>query len=799
MLQDIHFTLRQLARRPGFTAVAILTLAMGIGANTAIFSAARAALFEPLPFAHEDRLVRIYVTPEAGGPLISLRPEVFLAVQERARAFDRLVAQRFTAYALATDAGPERIVGIGVSEGWGETLGVSPALGRLFSPEEEALGEDSGVMLLSHGAWQRRFGGERSVIGQVLRLDGRPHTVVGVMPPGFNYPYDAELWVPMQVRGSQRGVWSFNAPARLAPGWTVAEAREDLRAVAAAAAAQVRDLRPGTTLTAVPIRETLVRDEGRVLVALLAAVGFLLLIVCANLANLLLARALGREREFALRAAVGASRTRLLRQVLVEGVVLAALGGAAGLAVAYYGSALVDPLLPRRLSYVDASAGLDASVLAFATLVSIVSGMLFGLVPALRLSHDRPYATLQSGARSIGSQSSRRLERALVIGELALALTLMSGIGLMLRDFQRLQSAELGYEPAGLTTFTVSLSRESYPTPDSRVAFAAAALNELARIPGLEVAGATTMFPSSRSGAMAEVGVEGREAAPGERLLVNDRLVTPGFLEALGVPLLRGRRITEQDRAGVAPAVVISAALGRRLWPGEDPIGKRVRNVRAGADAPWMTVVGVVGDVKEFYDVNVAWYRSYAQHAASRSAGRAVFALRTATGAAPTPAAVREAMGAVDSGLPVFDMIGASDLYAGSFRRQRQAALLGSVFAAFALALAAIGVYGSISYGVNRRTREIGVRMALGSDRWSILRGIAGEGGRLVAAGMVIGLVGALILARFMASALTEIGPFDVATFAGSALVLGAAGLAAAFVPAFRATRIDPVEALRHE
>jgi putative ABC transport system permease protein len=800
MIQDVRYALRQLARHPVFTAISILTLAIGIGANTAIFSAARAALFQPLPFEHEDRLVRIYLTAETGGPLISLRPEVFLAVQERGRFFDRIVAQRFTSYALATDAGPERVVGIAVSEGWGATLGVRPILGRLFLPEEEAAGEDAGVALLSHGAWQRRFGGAQSVIGEVMQLDGRSHTVVGVMPPGFTYPYEAELWVPMRVRAGQRGVWSFNVPARLKPGWTVEQARADLRAVAEAAAAEVPDLEPGTTLTAVPIREVLVGGEGRTLVALLAAVGFLLLIVCANLANLLLSRALGRGREFAVRAAIGAGRTRLLRQVLVESVLLAVLGGVAGLIVAALGSALVEPLLPRRLlSYVGASPGFDWSVLAFAALVSTASGVLFGLAPAVRLSHERPFTALYSADRAIGGKGIRRLERALVVGELALALTLLSGIGLMLRDFQRLHSADLGYDPAGLLVFTVNLSPEAYPTAESRTAFMTAAFTELERLPGLAASGATTMFPSSRANSVAEVVVEGREQLLGEMTLVNSRMVTPGFLQALGVPRLRGRSITDQDRGDTRPVVVISASLARRYWPNEDPIGKRVRNGRAGDDAPWMTIVGVVGDVREFYEVVGTWYMPYAQGAESFLAGRAVFALRSATQVPPTISAVRGAMVAVDPGLPIFDAITAEDLYAASYSRQGQAAMLGSVFATFALLLAGIGVYGSISYGVSRRTREFGLRMALGSDRATIMRGVAAEGGQLVAAGMVIGAASALILARFLSSALTEVDPFDLPTFAIASLVLAAAALGAAFVPAVRATRIDPVEALRHE
>lgn len=796
--QDIRYAFRQMARRPGFTAVAILTLAIGIAANSAIFSAARAALFIPLPFEHEDRLVRIYLTDETLGPRLSLRPAAFQAARDGARGFDAMLAQRYTTYALTTEGAPERIVGIAVSEGWGETLGIRAAHGRLFLPEEEAQGEDAGVVVLSHGTWQRRFGGEVSAIGSTMRLDGRPHTVVGVMPPGFNYPYNAELWVPMRVEGLQRGIWAYNAPARLRPGWTLDQVRADLRAVSAAAA-EVAAFQPGMFLTAVPIRDTLVGDEGRTLLALVGAVAFFLLLVCANLATLLHAKALGRGREFALRTAIGATRLRLFRQLIMESVVLGLLGGAAGVVLASFGVVLVQPLLPGSLANFGTAATLDAPVLAVAILLSVASGVLFGLAPAVRLTRSRPSLALQSSARSIGARGHRRLERGLVVGELAIALTLLSGIGLLLRDFQRLQSADLGYDPRALTTFAVALSQERYPTAESRRGFAVAAEAELRAMPGVVAAGGTSMFPTARGATLAEIAVEGRERRTGDRILVHDRLVTPSFMDGLGVPILRGRPIASGDGANGEPVVVISASLAARLWPDRDPIGRRVRNAREGDAAPWMTVVGVVGDAREFYDVDVAWYRPYAQYAETRAARQLVFAVRTGEERQLTAATLQRAVMTVDPAVPVYDLITATDLYAESFGRQGQAALLGSILAAFALAVAGIGLYGSISYGVSRRTREIGVRMALGSDRETVLRSIMAEGGRLILVGVGIGLAGAVFVARFLSAALTEIGAFDLPTIAASSVVLATAGMVAALVPAVRATRIDPVEALRRD
>lgn len=801
LLKDIRFAVRQLRKQPAFAVVAVLTLGLGIGAATAIFNVAEVALYRPLPFDHEDRLVRVYRVPEAGTPWISLRPRTYQAVERRGRFFDRIVAQRYTTFTRRTDDGPERMVGIAVTAGWAETLGVRPHIGRVFSPAEERLGAASGVTLLSYTAWQQRFGGDEDVLGRRIVLNGRPHTVVGVMQRRVRFPYSADLWVPMRADDEQVGPWSFNVQARLRPGVTLASAREELRSIArdAAAAGEASALEAdGMTLTAYRLRDLFVGDEGRTTLALLGAVGFLLLIVCANLANLLLAKGLNREREFAVRASLGASRRRLVQQVLTEGLLLGGAGSGLGILLAYLGSGLAQPLLPSRLEYVEATVTMNGVVLGFAVGLALLSTLLFGLLPALRLSGVRPGTGLLRSRSASGDAAGRRLGASLVVAEIALGIVLLTGAGLVTQDLRRLASVDLGYDPAGLSTFSVSLNREPYTEPPLRTDFVARAAAELEALPGVTSAGVTSMFPSHGGNALAQIEIEGRDDPPGTQRMVNHRLVTPSYFDALDIPLLAGRGITERDRADTRPVVVISAATARRYWPDGDPIGERVR--RSGEDgAEWMTVVGVVDDVREFWDVDETWYLPYAQHADASSASNATFAVRGATDTPVPTTRLREAMADVAPELPVLDLKTANDLYAESLVRQRQAAGFSGAFGAFGLLLAAMGLYGSISYAVNRRRREFGIRMAMGSDQGRILRNVIGEGVRLVLVGTVLGGLGAVAVARLLARALETVDGFVPTPFVVAVLVLGSVAVAAAALPARRAARVDPMTVLREE
>ncbi|MFW6201247.1 MAG: ABC transporter permease [Gemmatimonadota bacterium] len=800
--QDLRYAARQLRRQPGFAVVAVLTLALGIGAATTIFNAAEVALLRPLPFEHADRLVRIYRVPEEGTPRISLRPETYLAVERRGQFFDRIIGQRYTTFTRTTDAAPERMIGIAVTAGWAETLGVRPLLGRVFSREEERLGAAAGVAVLSHATWQSRFGGDEGVLGREIVLNGRPHTVVGVMRPGMRFPYNADLWVPMRADDPQVGPWSYNVQARLRPGVTLEAVREELRRITGEvmASGEAPALVEGHTLTAYRMRELFVGDEARTTLALLGAVGFLLLIVCANLANLLLAKGLNRGREFAVRASVGASRGRLVRQLLTESLLLGVVGSALGILLAWLGGGLAQPLLPSDLDYVEATVSMNGTVLGFAVGLAVLSTLIFGLLPALRLSRARPGGALLRARGAAGDLSGRALGRSLVVAEIALGIVLLTGTGLVVQDLQRLASVDMGYETDGLLTFSMSLSREPYDEPSNRPGFLERAAAELRASPGVAAAGVTSMFPSDRGNSLRQVEVAGREDSPGTELMVNNRLVTPGFFDALGIEVVEGRGITERDRADTRPVAVVSRAMADRFWPDESPIGQQVRRVGSGEDDEWMTVVGIVDDVREFFDVRETWYLPYAQHADERSASNATFAVRGATGAAPSVSTVRRAMADVAPELPLVDVITARELHASSLTRQRQAAGLSAAFAGFGLLLAAIGLYGSIAYAVNRRRREFGIRMALGSDRTRILRGVVGEGMRLVVVGTAIGAVGALAVSRLLGSVLETVGGgFDPLPFGVAAAVVAATAVIASVLPARRAARVDPMRVLREE
>jgi putative ABC transport system permease protein len=788
-----------LAKKRGFTLIVILTLALGIGANTAIFSVVNAVLMRPLPFRDGDQMVRVYSIRGGGPPYISLRPRTFLAIREQEQSFDGIAGQRFTNFTLQTPEGPERLVGIRVTEGWLRTLGVEPVLGRDFTPEEEQKGAESGVVLVSHGFWERRLGMNPQALGQSIRLNDESYTIVGVLPPGFNYPYDSELWIPMNLRQNAGAVWGLNVQARLKSDVTLEGALAELETISGHIAEELPDELQGMELVAVPTRQVLLGDDSHVVLALAAAVGFVLLIACANVGNLVLAQSVARQKELAIRTTLGASRFRQTRQLLTESILLALLGGLVGLGIATWSTELLEMLIPGRMTNVLGSIPIDGSVLMFTLLASVFTGLVFGTAPALRSPRVNLQGLMKKGGRLSGASSSHRLLGALVVSEVALALVLLAGAGLMMRNFERLHNVGLGYADDEVATLTVSLDSSShYESASARVQFVRDVERELAALPGVENAGATCIFPSSRGNFLAAIEIEGRPLEPNETLIINHRLVSAGFLNALGVPLLRGRHFTEADREGSQPVVTISDALARKYFPGDDPIGKRVRSHRAGTETPWHTIVGVVGDVKEFYDVDETWYLPYAQTAGSRFATQVVFAVRSK---APDSVIndLRRAVWAVDPTLPVFNTATVEELFAESLTEQRLGTVTVGLFAGFGLFMAALGIYGVMSYSVNERTREIGIGMALGAQRGQVLGSVLVRGGRLAFLGVGIGLVGALALTRFMSSLITEVEATDPLVFAVVSSLLVVVALAACFIPARRATKIDPVEALRFE
>jgi len=795
---DLRYGLRTLRRQPLYASIAILSLGLGIGATAAVFSVADAALIRSTPFRDDARLVRIYIVPKDGSQRISLAPETFLAIRDRQRSFESLVGQRFLNLTLTTPEGPERVVGTAVSRGWAATLGIQPILGRTFTPEEERAGQGAGVVLLSHGLWERLFAGDPGAVGRSLTLNGRPHAVIGVLPRGFRYPYETTLWLPVDLDHDAAGTWGLNVQARLKPGVGLQQARDDLAGIAAQLAEELPARHEGATLLPVPTREVLLGDQGRLVVALLAAVSFVLLIVCANLASLLLARSTARHREMAVRASLGAGRLRQVRQLLTESLLLATLAGALGFLLAYGASDLLGRLLPPRLQTVVGHVPVDARALAISVVLSLVTGLVFGLVPALRTTTANLSTTLSGGDRVSGSAG--RFLGALVVGEIAVSTVLLVGAGLTLRNLYRLQRADLGYPARGLTLLSVPLDAPEYQAAERRVQLVRGVERELAAAPGVSAVGMTCLFPSSRGNFLARVEVEGRPLERAQQNLVNHRLVSPGFFEALQLPMLRGRPFLSTDGPGAEPVAIVSRAMAERYWPGLDPVGRRIRDLPAnGEPSPWRRVVGVVPDLREFYEVAETWYLPYAQRAERRMAGRATFVVRAGADVPGLGASLRRAVGRVDPTLPVFDMLKVTQMHADTLSEQRFSTQLLSGFAGFGLLMAALGIYGVLSYSVSRRSREIGIRMALGARPVDIRHSVLARGAGLVAGGLGLGLLGALVLSRLLASLVTEVGALDPVTLSATTVILALVALQACWLPARRAMRADPVSVLRQE
>lgn len=798
--RDVRHALRQIRRHPFFSAVTVLTLGAGIGVNTAIFSAAKQVVRPDLPFAEPDRLARLYQIPEGSGLRISPRIPVFMAVRDGASAFSSVAGSRFTDLTIETPEGPERAIGNAITPGWLETVGVQPALGRSFSAEEEAQGESSPVVLIGHGTWQQRFGGAEDVLGRQIRMNGTLRTVVGVLPPGFNHPYNAEFWFPLSPESDQGGFWALNLKARLRPGATLAQATEELDALSRAMEGVTPGLNPGTTITPIGIREALVGDEGRTLSALMVAVGFLLLIVCANVANLLVSRSVGRRPEFALRASLGASRGRLVQQSVAESLVLGLLGGLLGILVGAIGLRAVAVMMPENLTLLGVEPRLDGAVLSLSLAAGLGTGLLVGLLPGIGVSRGAAAAALSAGARGQVGRGERRLGRALATGELAVTLILVTAVGLLVRDFQQRQGLDLGYDPENAVVFTVSLDGDRYASMDARTAFVDGLLAELEASPGSVAAAATNMFPRHQGNSVAQLEREGAPVRDAEGLSVNHRLVTPGYLETMGASLTAGRHLAPTDVAGGPPVAVISERLARQLWQDEDPVGSRLRNARAGDDAEWITVVGVVADILEADDIAGTWYLPWVQHAEGSEAGQLTVVTRGAPAQGPpTARSIRDAVARVDNGLPIYDAMTARAANDRNLSSARQGVWVGTVFGLFGLLLAALGIYGTIAYFVSRRVREFGVRRALGSGPTGIVSIVATEIATLVGIGGLIGLVGAAAAGRVLSAFLVEVGAFDAAAFAGALAVVVAVALLAGLIPAARATRIDPIEALRAE
>ena len=805
MWTDIKIAIRTLAKSPTFAITTILALALGIGANTAIFSVINGLLLHPAGLPDADRLLAVRAKYEKlNMTSISISATDFADVRESEKVFSSAAMLDQMDFNYVAQDLPERLPGARVTWKWFEVFGVKPLLGRAFLPEEDQPGANH-VAVLSYGAWKRWFGGDEAIVGKTIQLNQLPYKVVGVMGPEFNWPAQVQVWVPIGLPPADYGPDNrFNenyfSVARIRPGVT----REQAQAFVKVLSGQIIQRDPqgkfavssGWGMFAIPLTEFAFGDLKTPLFVMIGAVGFVLLIACSNIAGLLLARASGRSRELAVRAALGASRWRLIRQTLAESLVLAGAGTLVGMGVAQAGIRILLQLAPPAVA-----TGLliktDTYVLLFTILVGALAGILSGVAPAWQVSGSQDYELLKEGGRSgTAGRGRRRVRSALVAGQVALALVLLAGTGLFLKSLAHMEKLSPGFDPAGVMTGAVSLPENQYPEP-KQVAFYREVTERLANLPGVSSAAAAIPLPFSGDNFSSSFNIEGRPQGPGDPGPHSDlRAVTPGYFSALKIPLVAGRVFTEQDREGTQPVVIIDENLARVYWPDQNPVGKRLRR---GSNAPWVEIVGVLKHVHQSSlagdtGKGVCYYPLY-----QVPISRAFLVVRTATDPAALAGPMREAVRTSAPGQPIYDLAPMEERLAGSLGPQRFGVTVLGFFAGVALLMAALGLYGVISYSVTQRTQEIGIRIALGAQQNRVLGLVITQGMKLVGVGIFVGLIAAMILARWLSSELFQVSPFDPVTFSLTALVLAAVAFFASYVPARRAARIDPITALRYE
>jgi putative ABC transport system permease protein len=801
LLQDLRYGARMLVKNLGFSFIAIATLALGIGANAAIFSVVNAVLLRPMPYKEPERLMMIRETKLPQFPEFSVSSGNFLDWKKQNTVFERLVAYRFAPYNLIGTGDPERLSGLSVSEGFFAMLGAQPQLGRDFSPEEHQPGHGN-VIILSQETWQKRFGGDPKVLGRAVTLDGQSYDVIGVMPAPFKFGMiDTDLWSPMSFtaqNAQNHGGHSLGAIGRLKPGIGEEQARSEMIAIAGRLALQYPDANTGWGVKVMPLLEFTVRSVKPALLVLLGAVAFVLLIACANVANLLLARATGRRKEIAIRAAMGAGRSRIVRQLLTESALLAFIGGTAGLLLAKWGMDLLLKLAPQDLPRMR-DVSLDGRALAFTAAITLLTGVIFGLVPALQTSKPNLNETIKDAGRGSTEGARRQLVRsALVMAEVASALVLLVGAGLLIKSFWRLLEVDPGFNPNNALTVSVVLPRSKYTEDGRQVAFFQQLLENIKGMPGVQAAGASNVLPLADDFVLG-FEIQGRPPLPpGAGQSTNFYSVSADYFKAMGIPLRRGRLITEQDTINSPKVAVINETMAKKVFPDEDPIGKRMTFGRADNNPEWYEIVGVVGDVKQYGLDQTTTLQTYEPYTQQTFPYMTLVARTTGDPAALT-SAIRNAVLQLDKEQPVSNVRMLDKYVSTSIAQQRFSMLLLGVFAAVALALAAVGIYGVLSYAVTQRAHEIGIRMALGAGRGDVLRLVVGQGMRLTLAGVGLGLVAAFALTRLMVTMLFAVSVTDPLTYSSIALLLSAIALLACWVPARRATKIDPMIALRCE
>ena len=814
LMQDLRYSWRVLLKSPGFTAVAVIVLALGIGANTAIFSVVNAVLLRPLPYQDPGRLVQVWhVPPPKSFPGMTQFPVSaanYLDWRDQNQVFEQLAIYSSADLNLTGKGKPESVTSAVVSPSFFSALRVRPLLGRAIAPGEDQLGH-ANVVVLSHAFWREHFGSDPGIVGQNITLNQQSYTVVGVMPARFQLPPSIQIWTAMALTDQEkavRGEHHYGVIGRLKSDVDLKQAQAEMNTISSRLEQQYPTDDKGWGAVVVPLREQLVGSVRPALLVLLGAVAFVLLIACANVANLMLAKTLGRRKEIAIRSALGASRSRVLQQILSESVLLALAGGILGLFIAHFGVRLISTFLADQLS-LSPDINLDGWVLGFTLAVSLLTGVLAGLAPALRLTKTDLNEALKQGLGRTDTDSGGNGTRGvLVVSEVALSLMLLIGAGLMIRSLWMLRSVNPGLDPNNVLSMTVGIPFPStrFPTPLQQSNFFNDVLQRIRALPGVESAGVIDALPLTGGGSTQPIAIEGRPAQQmADQPEVAVRTISPGYTAALRIPLLRGRNFTDADTAGRPATILVSESMAKRFWLNEDPLGKHL-TMTFFPDAS-REIVGIVGDVKdsglEVVDPVATLYMPLAQLSAPLQGAWTSFPMslvvRTTSDPSSLTSAVTTAVHQVDSELPLLQILTMQDVIGASLSQQRFNMLLLAVFAGLALLLAAIGIYSVLSYSVKRRVREIGIRMALGAEVGDVLRLIVIEGMRPTLIGLAIGLAGALALGRVLANLIYGVKPTDPITFGAVSVLLAGVALFASIIPAYRATRVEPMKTLREE
>jgi predicted permease len=807
LIQDLLYALRQMGRRPGFTAVVVLTMALGVGANAAIFSVLDAVLLRPLPYNQPERLIKVWTRFTGIGlpdDQNAVSPPEFHDFQQLNGSFSDLAAIDSGSVNLGVKGSPQRVVGASVSPSLFTMLGAQALMGRTFLAEEAQPGRDREV-ILSYGLWRRVFAANPNVVGSTIDIDGVPTSVVGVMPAGFAYPDETEIWGPLafspdDLSENSRGNHGLEVLGRIKPGLSLAQMQSDLDRVAKSMIEQHRSYpyeKYGFGVIVHPLLDETVGDVKASLVVLMTAVGLVLLIACANIANLLLTRSTERQQEMETRMALGASGWRLARQLLTESVALAFVGGFVGLAITPWVLrglvAIAAKSLPRAVH-----TSVDARALALTTVISLATGILFGLAPALQAARKKNFDGLKSGRSTEGSRP-KRLRATLVICETALSLLLVAAAGLLLRSFAQILKVDPGFRPDGVLTMRVALPDAVYSKPEQVRGFYNELLDRVQRLPGVQTAGAISGLPLSGQGGSGTTTIDSQSVPLEETTPEADqRVVTPDYFKAMGISLVRGRFFEARDADTAPPVAIVDESLAQTFWPNQDPIGKRLHPGGRKSTAPWTTVIGVVRHVRNRTlearsRIEVYWPEN------QRPSGAMAIAVLVSGNPMNLMPTIQREVDAIDPNLPVYHVRTMTEVMGDSLQRRRLAFILLAVFAGLALLLAGVGIYGVTSYGVAQRQREIGLRMALGADRGQVMRMMIRHGMGTIAVGLALGVILALSLTRLMSGLLFDVRAYDPLALGGAALLLAAAALFAIVIPALRATRVNPVVALRYE